>query len=110
MFGQKLKSYEEKLIFISHPEVPRRPVVVSPLVGGGLVLQSYPSANVEDLTLAVWPVLVRLLLALLLQVGDHHHHAHLVLHDHLPEVLEADPVLGSLCSNVPLLVVFEGYH
>ena len=85
-------------------------MVVSPLVGGGLVLQSYPSANVEDLTLAVWPVLVRLLLTLLLQVGDHHHHAHLVLHDHLPEVLEADPLLGSLGSDEALLAVCQRYH
>ena len=72
------------------------------------MLQTDPSANIEVLTLAVWPVLIRLSPTLLLEAGDHHHHPHLVLHDHLPEVLESDPILGSLGSDEPLLAVFEG--
>ena len=74
------------------------------------MLQSYPAANVESLSLVVGPILVCLLLTLLVEGRDHYHHLHLVLHDHLPEVLEADPLLWSLGSDKPLLVVFEGHH
>ena len=82
-------------------------MVVSSLVRGGLVLQSDPSSDIQSLSLAVWPVLLGLPPVLLLEGRDHHHHLHLVLHDHLPEVREADPLHGSLGSDEPLLAVFE---
>ena len=72
------------------------------------MLQNHPFSDIENLSLAVWPVLVRLLLVLLLEGRDHHHHPHLLLHDHLPEVLETDSHLGSLGSDEPLLAACQG--
>ena len=73
------------------------------------MLQSHPSPDSQDPSLAVWPVLLGLPPVLLLDGRDHHHHPHLVLHDHLPEVLEADLLLGSLGSDETLIEVCEGY-
>ena len=74
------------------------------------MLQSDSSSDIQNLSLCVGPVLVCLLLVPLLEGRDHHHHPHLPLHDHLPEVGEADPLLWSLGSDEPLLAVCHGYH
>ena len=74
------------------------------------MLQSYPSSDIENLSLAVRPVLFCLPLILLLEGGDHYHHPHLLLRDHLPEVWETNTHLGSLGRDEPLLAVCHGYH
>ena len=80
-------------------------MIESSLVRGRLVLQSYPSSDIKSPRLALRPVLICLLLVLLLECGDHHQHLHLLLQDHLPEVLETDLLLGSLGRDEPLLAV-----
>ena len=63
-------------------------MIESSLVRGRLVLQSYPSSDIKSPRLALRPVLICLLLVLLLECGDHHQYPHLLLQDHLPEVLK----------------------
>ena len=46
--------------------------------------------NLNFFIVPVWPVLVTLPLAALLEVSQHHDHGDSLLNDHLPEVLKGD--------------------
>ena len=54
------------------------------------MLEADPAPDLHLLVVPVWPVLVTLPLAALLEVSQHHDHGDSLLNDHLPEVLEGD--------------------
>ena len=105
-------------------------MVVSSLVGGGPVLQSDLSSDIQNLSLVVWPILVCLLLITLFQPSEHYNcaylkwfvlqyvslifcnfieHSYILVNDHLPEERHRFGLWGH-CSNELLTNACQANH